>query len=44
VAGLSFGTALIVLDGGLANVALPTIAGDLVTDASAAVLVVAVTS
>ncbi len=42
VAGLSFGTALVVLDGGIANVALPTIARDLGTDASAAVLIVTV--
>lgn len=42
VAGLSFGTALVVLDGGIANVALPTIARDLGTGASAAVLIVTV--
>ena len=42
IAGLSFGTALIVLDGGIANVALPTIARDLRVDGSAAVLVVTV--
>lgn len=42
IAGLSFGTALVVLDGGIANVALPTIARDLNTDPSAAVLVVTV--
>ena len=42
IAGLSFGTALVVLDGGIANVALPTIAHDLGVDASAAVLVVTV--
>ena len=42
VAGLSFGTALVVLDGGIANVALPTIARDLHVDSSAAVLVVTV--
>ena len=42
IAGLSFGTALVVLDGGIANVALPTIARDLGTDSSAAVLVVTV--
>jgi len=42
VAGLSFGTALVVLDGGIANVALPTIAHDLGVDSSAAVLIVTV--
>ncbi|MGI4880321.1 MAG: MFS transporter [Janthinobacterium lividum] len=42
IAGLSFGTALVVIDGGIANVALPTIAHDLGTDASAAVLIVTV--
>ncbi len=42
IAGLSFGTALVVLDGGIANVALPTIARDLKVDSSAAVLVVTV--
>ena len=42
VAGLSFGTALIILDGGIANVALPTIARDLKTDAASVVLVVTV--
>ena len=42
VVGLSFGTALVVLDGSIANVALPTIARDLHVDASAAVLVVTV--
>ena len=42
IAGLSFGTALVVLDGGIANVALPTIARDLGTDGSAAVLIVTV--
>ena len=42
VAGLSFGTALVVLDGSIANVALPTIARALGVDASAAVLVVTV--
>nr|WP_221240546.1 MFS transporter [Sphingobium boeckii] len=39
---LSFGTALVVIDGGIASVALPTIARDLGVDASAAVLVVTV--
>ncbi|MEO7787082.1 MAG: MFS transporter [Sphingomicrobium sp.] len=42
IAGLSFGTALVILDGGIANVALPTIAHDLGVDNSAAVLVVTV--
>lgn len=42
IAGLSFGTALIIVDGGIANVALPTIARDLHTDSSAAVLIVTV--
>ena len=42
IAGLSFGTALVILDGGIANVALPTIAHDLGVDGSAAVLVVTV--
>lgn len=42
IAALSFGTALVVLDGGIANVALPTIARDLGVEASAAVLVVTV--
>jgi DHA2 family multidrug resistance protein-like MFS transporter len=42
IAGISFGTALIVLDGGIANVALPTIAHDLNVDSSAAVLIVTI--
>lgn len=42
VGGISFGTALVVLDGGIANVALPTIASDLRVNSSAAVLVVTV--
>lgn len=42
IAGMSFGTALVILDGGIANVALPTIARDLKVDSSAAVLVVTV--
>lgn len=42
IAGISFGTALVILDGGIANVALPTIAQDLHVDASAAVLIVTV--
>ncbi|CAN5172617.1 MFS transporter [soil metagenome] len=42
IAGISFGTALVILDGGIANVALPTIAHDLGVDSSAAVLIVTV--
>lgn len=42
IVALSFGTALVVLDGAIATVALPTIARDLHVDASAAVLVVTV--
>jgi DHA2 family multidrug resistance protein-like MFS transporter len=42
IAGVSFGSALVVLDGGIANVALPTIARDLGVDSSAAVLVVTI--
>ena len=42
IAALSFGTALVVLDGAIATVALPTIARDLHTDGSAAVLIVTV--
>ena len=42
IAGLSFGMALCVLDGAIANVALPTIAHDLGVDGSSAVLVVTV--
>jgi DHA2 family multidrug resistance protein-like MFS transporter len=42
VAALSFGSALVVIDGGIANVALPTIARDLHVDSAAAVLVVTV--
>ncbi len=42
IADISFGTALIVIDGSIANVALPTIANDLGTDRSASVLVVTV--
>ncbi len=42
VAALSFGTALVVLDGAIATVALPTIARDLHTDGAAAVLIVTV--
>ena len=42
VAAVSFGTALVVIDGAIATVALPTIARDLNVDSSAAVLVVTV--
>jgi DHA2 family multidrug resistance protein-like MFS transporter len=42
VMAVSFGTALIVIDGGIANVALPTIAADLQSNSSASVLVVTV--
>jgi DHA2 family multidrug resistance protein-like MFS transporter len=42
IVALSFGTALVVLDGAIATVALPTIARDLRTDGSAAVLIVTV--
>jgi DHA2 family multidrug resistance protein-like MFS transporter len=42
IAGISFGSALVILDGGIANVALPTIAQDLKVDSSAAVLIVTV--
>jgi DHA2 family multidrug resistance protein-like MFS transporter len=42
IAGISFGSALVILDGGIANVALPTIAHDLNIDSSAAVLIVTV--
>lgn len=42
IAGISFGTALVILDGGIANVALPTIARDLKVDSSAAVLIITV--
>ncbi|WP_156679847.1 MFS transporter [Sphingomonas profundi] len=42
IAAVSFGTALVVIDGAIATVALPTIARDLAVDASAAVLVVTV--
>ncbi|MGV3770917.1 MAG: MFS transporter, partial [Sphingobium phenoxybenzoativorans] len=38
----SFGTALVVIDGSIANVALPTIARDLGVSGSSAVLVVTV--
>ena len=42
IAAVSFGTALVVIDGAIATVALPTIARDLGVDSSAAVLVVTV--
>ena len=42
IVAVSFGTALVVLDGAIATVALPTIARDLQTDGSAAVLIVTV--
>jgi DHA2 family multidrug resistance protein-like MFS transporter len=42
IAAISFGTALVVIDGAIATVALPTIARDLGVDNSAAVLVVTV--
>ena len=42
VAAISLGTALTIIDGAVANVALPTIARDLHVDGSAAVLVVTV--
>jgi DHA2 family multidrug resistance protein-like MFS transporter len=42
VAAISFGTALVVIDGAIPSVALPTIARDLHVDSSAAVLVVTV--
>jgi DHA2 family multidrug resistance protein-like MFS transporter len=42
IGAISFGTALVVIDGAIATVALPTIARDLGVDNSAAVLVVTV--
>ncbi|MHC9417718.1 MFS transporter [Sphingomonas citri] len=42
IAALCFGTALVIIDGGVANVALPTIARDLGVDSSAVVLIVTV--
>lgn len=42
IAGLSIGTALVIIDGGIANVGLPTIARELGVDSSAAVLIVTV--
>ena len=42
IAAVSFGTALVVIDGAIPTVALPTIARDLGVDESAAVLVVTI--
>ncbi|WP_229727018.1 MFS transporter [Sphingomonas alpina] len=42
IAAISCGTALVIIDGGVANVALPTIARDLKVDSSAIVTVVTV--
>ncbi|WP_174286486.1 MFS transporter [Sphingomonas bacterium] len=42
IGAISFGTALIVIDGGVANVALPTIARDLHVDQSAVVSIVTI--
>ena len=42
IAAMSFGSALVIIDGGVANVALPTIARDLRVDESAVVSVVTV--
>ncbi|TCP32681.1 MFS transporter [Sphingomonas sp. BK235] len=42
VAALCFGTALVIIDGGVANVALPTIARDLGVDSSSVVAIVTV--
>src|SRR6478609_4710560 len=42
IAAVSFGTALVVIDGAIATVALPTIAHDLHVDSSSAVAVVTV--
>ena len=42
IAALCFGTALVIIDGGVANVALPTIARDLNEDSSAVVAIVTV--
>src|SRR3954465_10001034 len=42
IGAVSFGTALVVIDGAIPTVALPTIARDLHVDGSAAVLVVTV--
>ena len=42
IAALCFGTALVIIDGGVANVALPTIARDLHVDSSAVVSIVTI--
>ncbi|VVT07581.1 Uncharacterized transporter YebQ [Sphingomonas sp. EC-HK361] len=42
IAAMSFGSALVIIDGGVANVALPTIARDLHVDQSAVVSIVTV--
>ncbi|WP_375382872.1 MFS transporter [uncultured Sphingomonas sp.] len=42
IAALSFGTALVIIDGGVANVALPTIAHDLHVESSAVVSIVTI--
>ena len=42
IGAVSFGTALVVIDGAIPSVALPTIARDLNVDGSAAVLVVTI--
>ena len=42
IGAISFGTALIIIDGGVANVALPTIAHDLKVDQSAVVSIVTI--
>ncbi len=42
IGAISFGTALIIIDGGVANVALPTIARDLHVDSSAVVSIVTI--
>ncbi|MGY2732556.1 MFS family permease [Sphingomonas sp. UYP23] len=42
IAAMSFGSALVIIDGGVANVALPTIARDLHVDQSAVVSVVTI--
>src|ERR1700761_8521493 len=42
IAALCLGSALVIIDGGVANVALPTIARDLHVDSSAVVLVVTI--
>lgn len=42
IAALSLGSALVIIDGGVANIALPTIARDLGVDSSSVVLVITV--